>query len=215
MVIGFLILLGFTLAIPSLDAATQDAVPFAYIMNHHFPHLFTTIVMFIVAEIYACALANSAMLMRVVWAMARDRQLPGSGWLSRISARKVPANSLWLMTVLTALCAWWAKLVMVIAGISGIAAYITYVMVVGCALLGSSHHQVSKSRIVPRALATITLIWILICLGALTIPETTRTNVKAMLVLGLVGLGFWLLTRKSRGLLGSGSAKMESFEVLE
>jgi len=215
-VIGFLILLGFTLAIPSLDAATQDAVPFAYIMNHHFPHLFTTIVMFIiVAEIYACALANSAMLMRMVWAMARDRQLPGSGWLSRISARKVPANSLWLMTVLTALCAWWAKLVMVIAGISGIAAYITYVMVVGCALLGSSHHQVSKSRIVPRALATITLIWILICLGALTIPETTRTNVKAMLVLGLVGLGFWLLTRKSRGLLGSGSAKMESFEVLE
>jgi amino acid transporter len=215
-VIGFLILLGFTLGIPSLEAATREAVPFAYIMDHHFPHPFTTIVMFIiVAEIYACALANSAMLMRVVWAMARDRQLPGSSWLSKISVRKVPANSLWLMTVLTALCAWWAKLVMVIAGISGIAAYITYVMVVGCALLGSSHHRTSESRIVPRVLAAITLIWILICLGALTIPQSTRTNVKAMLVMGLVGLGFWWATRKSRRLLGSSSSKLESLEVSE
>jgi amino acid transporter len=109
-VIGFLILLGFTLAIPSLEAATQDAVPFARIMDHHFPHFFTTIVMFImVAEIYACVLANSAMLMRVAGVMARDHQLPVSRWLSRISSRKMPANSLGLMTVLTAVYAWWAN----------------------------------------------------------------------------------------------------------
>jgi amino acid transporter len=198
-IIGFLILLGFTLGIPSLEAATRDAVPFAYIMDHHFPHLFTNIVMFIiVAEIYACALANSAMLMRVVWAMARDRQLPGSGWLSQISSRKVPANSLWLMTVVTALCAWWAKMVVVIAGISGIAAYITYVMVVACALVGGLRKTSAQSRIVPPMLAAATLIWIVICLGALTLPQTARTNVKAMAVMGVVGLCFWWARRGKR-----------------
>ena len=215
-IIGFLILLGFTLAIPSLEAATKEAVPFAYIMNHHFPHLVTSIVMFIiVAEIYACALANSAMLMRVVWAMARDRQLPGSSWLSKISIRKVPANSLWLMTLLTALCAWWAKLVVVIAGISGIAAYITYVMVVGCALLGGLHKQTSQSRIVPRTLAAATLIWIVICLGALTIPQAARTNVKAMLALGVVGLCFWWATRRTRGMIGARAAEVAIIKVGE
>jgi uncharacterized membrane-anchored protein len=116
--------------------------------------------------------------------------------LSKISTRKVPANSLWLMTVLTAICAWWAKMAIVIAGISGIAAYITYVMVVGCALLGGANNK--TARIVPRALAAATLVWILICLGALTLPESTRTNVKAMLVMGLVGLCFWWATKKSR-----------------
>ena len=214
-IIGFLILLGFTLAIPSLEAATKEAVPFAYIMNHHFPHLVTSIVMFIiVAEIYACALANSAMLMRVVWAMARDRQLPGSSWLGKISTRKVPANSLWLMTVLTALCAWWAKLVVVIAGISGIAAYITYVMVVACVARKLSPSDLATPHR-PPSIGGYNPDLILICLGALTIPQAARTNVKAMLALGVVGLCFWWATRKSRGSLGSGSARLEALEIAE
>lgn len=203
-IIGFIILLGFTLAIPSLDEATKSSAPFAYIMDHHFPHAFTMVVMAIIlVEIYACALANLTILGRVVWAMARDRQLPASSWFGKLSSRKVPANAMWFTAIVAAIFTWWAKFQIVIAGISGLAAYTTYVMVVGSALRNRPHKwqlsgESSQTPIVPRPLGAITLIWLLICLGALTIPSSAWINDKAILVSLVLGFGIWLAARKSR-----------------
>ncbi len=203
-IIGFIILLGFTLAIPSLDVATKSSAPFAYIMDHHFPHAFTNVVMAIIlVEIYACALANLTILGRVVWAMARDRQLPASAWFGKLSSRKVPANAMWFTAILAAVFTWWAKFQIVIAGISGLAAYTTYVMVVGCALWNRPHKwqlsgDLPRSSIVPRPLGIITLIWLLICLGALTLPSSAWINDKAILVGLALGLCIWLAARNSR-----------------
>ena len=119
-VIGFVILLGFTLAIPSLDVATKSGAPFAYIMDAHFPHWLTRVVMAIIlVEIYACALANLTMLGRIVWAMARDRQLPASPWFAQLSDRKVPANAMWLAAIAAGVFTWWAKFETVIAASRG------------------------------------------------------------------------------------------------
>ena len=204
-IIGFIILLGFTLAIPSLEVASKDPAPFAYIMDHHFPHAFTNVVMAIIlVEIYACALANLTILGRVVWAMSRDSQLPGSTWFGKLNFHKVPANAMWFTAIVAAVFTWWAKFEIVIAGVSGLAAYSTYVMVVGCALWNRPHRwqlsgDADESSIVPKPLGMVTLIWLLICLGALTLPQPAWINDKAILVgLGL-GLCLWLVTRKSRG----------------
>jgi amino acid transporter len=203
-VIGFIILLGFTLAIPSLEEATKNPAPFAYIMDHHFPHAFTNVVMAIIlAEIYACALANLTILGRVVWAMARDRQLPASAWFGKLSTRKVPANAMWFTAIVAAVFTWWAKFQIVIAGVSGLAAYITYVMVVGSAL-GKRPHKwrrsgdPSPSPIVPKPLGIVALVWLLICLGALTLPSSAWINDKAILVGLALGTCIWLVTHKRR-----------------
>jgi amino acid transporter len=203
-IIGFIILLGFTIAIPSLDAATKSSAPFAYIIDYHFPHAFTTVVMgIILIEIYACALANLTIIGRVVWAMARDRQLPGSAWFGQLSARKVPANAMWCTALVAAVFTWWAKFQVVIAGVSGLAAYSTYVMVVGCALWNRPHRwqvagEQSEEPIVPRRLGIVALIWLLICIGALTLPSSAWVNDEAILVGLALGLCVWLATRKGR-----------------
>jgi len=203
-IIGFIILLGFTLAIPSLDEATKNPAPFAYIMDHHFPHALTNVVMAIIlVEIYACALANLTILGRVVWAMARDRQLPASSWFGELNSRKVPANAMWFTAIVAAVFTWWAKFQIVIAGVSGLAAYTTYVMVVGCALRSRPHKwqlsgELSQSSIVPKPLGAVTLIWLLICIGALTLPSSAWINDKAIFVGLALGLCVWLATRRSR-----------------
>ncbi len=202
-IIGFIILLGFTLAIPSLDDATKDPAPFAYIMNHRFPHSVTMVVMAIIlVEMYACALANLTTIGRVVWAMLRDRQLPASSWLGHLNSRKVPANAMWFTAIMAALFTWWAKFEIVIAGVSSLAAYITYFMVVACSLSSRPHKwgvgADSLRPIVPRPLATVTLIWVLICLGALTLPGSAWINDEAIVVVLLLGLCIWLPTRKPR-----------------
>lgn len=205
-IIGFIILLGFTLAIPALDVAEKDPAPFAYIMDHHFPHIFTQIVMAIIlVEIYACALANLTILGRVVWAMARDQQLPASSWFGKLNLRKVPANAMWFTAIVAAIFTWWAKFEIVIAGVSGLAAYGTYVMVVGCSLRNRPNKWRAGSEnpeesIVPKTLGVITLIWLLVCMGALTIPQGAWINDEAILAGLALGLCLWLVTRKSRGM---------------
>jgi amino acid transporter len=202
-VIGFVILLGFTLAIPSLDVATKSGAPFAYIMDAHFPHWLTRVVMAIIlVEIYACSLANLTMLGRIVWAMARDRQLPASPWFAQLSDRKVPANAMWLAAIAAGVFTWWAKFETVIAGVSGLAAYSTYAMVVGCALRSSPQHSFSnresESPIVPKTLGIVVLVWLLICLGALTIPRAAWVNDKAIVVSLAAGALVWMAMRKRR-----------------
>jgi amino acid transporter len=203
-IIGFIILLGFTLAIPSLEAATNSSAPFAYIMDHYFPHAFTKVVMAIIlVEIYACALANLTIVGRVVWAMARDRQLPASSWFGRLSARKVPANAMWFTAIVAAAFTWWARFQIVIAGVSGLAAYTTYVMVVACALWNRPHKwnvsvEQSQTPIVPRSLGIVALIWLLMCLGALTLPSSAWINDAAISVGLVLGVCVWLARGKGR-----------------
>jgi amino acid transporter len=203
-IIGFIILLGFTLAIPSLDGAVASPVPFAYIMAHHFSRAFTDIVMgIILLEIYACSLANLTILGRVLWAMARDRQLPASSWFGALNTHKVPANAMWLSAMVAVAFTWWARFQTVIAGVSSLAAYATYQMVVVCALL--NRHQSGepirerREAIVPRALGISALAWLLTCMGALALPRSAWSNDKAILVGLIFGLCVRMIIRGRRG----------------
>jgi amino acid transporter len=206
-VIGFIILLGFTLAIPSLDEAVASPAPFAYIIGHHFSRAFTSVVMgIILVEIYACALANLTILGRVLWAMARDHQLPASSWLVALNSHKVPANAMWLCAVVAVVFTWWARFQAVIAGVSGLAAYATYQMVVGSALFHQQRKDALMSEtprqpIIPRSLGIAAWIWLLICTGALALPRSAWSNDKAILLCLVFGLGVRIVIRgKQTGL---------------
>ncbi len=135
--LGFLVLIGFTLAIPSLDVVSSHSMPLRFIISHYFPPTVTQATMLLVfISIFACALANLTTLTRMVWGLARDRQLPASAWLVRMSAHRVPANALWTVTVLSILFVLWAKVEVVMTGIATLAGYATYALVVGATLWG-------------------------------------------------------------------------------
>lgn len=201
-IIGFIILLGFTLAIPSLDETVASPAPFAYIIGSHFSHAFTGIVMgIILIEIYACSLANLTILGRVLWAMARDVQLPASSWFRALNSHKVPANAMWLSAIIAVVFTCWAKFQTVIAGVSSLAAYATYVMTVSCALLNrgnTSESSGERSPIVPRSLGIAALLWLLICMCALALPRSAWINDKAILVGLVLGLCIWIVARRKR-----------------
>src|SRR5579863_525386 len=143
--LGFPVLIGFTLAIPSLAIASQHSTPLLYIMEHYFPPYVTNSAMLLVfISIFACALANVTTLTRMVWAMARDGQLPASPWLARVSVHKVPANAIWTMAVIAAAFTCWAKVEIVITGICTLTMYIVYGIVVGAAIWGSRGQTVKS-----------------------------------------------------------------------
>jgi amino acid transporter len=210
-VLGFLVLVGFTLAIPSLDAVSGHPTPLLFIISHYFPPLVTHATMLLVfISIFACALANLTTLTRMVWAMARDRQLPASRWLARVSAHQVPANAIWAVTLLSVLFVLWAKVEVVITGIATLAGFVTYAIVVAATLgrqgswslaAGTDSGETGGQRPplqVPRALSLAALAWILVLLAMLSLPRQAWINSLATLAAVGVGGAWYLVARTKR-----------------
>lgn len=200
-VLGFLVLAGFTLAIPSLASAEKNPVPLLYIMNSYLPPALVTVIMLTVfVAIYACALANLTALTRMVWAMARDRQLPASPWLGRISRHQVPANAIWVVTILAAVVTSWAKLEVVMTGIAALAGYATYAIVIGSAFFASRRATGSGAAFsIPRGLCLAALGWVVLLFCFLSFPRSARTSIVALAAALVLGAFVYSLRRRAPG----------------
>lgn len=170
--LGLVVLIGFTLAIPSLEIASHHPTPLVYIIGSYFPnYVVVTALTLVSIAIFACVLANLTTVTRLVWAMARDGQIPFSSFLSRVSSRKVPANAIWVVIPVTAIFTIWAQLEIVIIAICTFAMYATYGMVVGAVLWGKKARELrndgSKAKQVSRGLCIAALAWIVAVTGLL------------------------------------------------
>jgi len=85
-IIGGVFLLGVLVAIPNLGTAIKDDYGPAQIIEANFSKPFATIYLLVVsAAIFVCCLSILAATIRLCFGMARDNQLPGSRFLSRVS----------------------------------------------------------------------------------------------------------------------------------
>jgi amino acid transporter len=85
-IIGGVFLLGTLMAIPNLHTAVSQAWGPANIIEANFSHPFATIYLLVVsAAIFVCCLSIMAATIRLTFGMARDKQLPFSGALARVS----------------------------------------------------------------------------------------------------------------------------------
>ena len=208
--LGLAVLIGFTLAIPSLDRASHDATPLLYIIGSYFPNYVVDIALTLVSiAIFACVLANLTTLTRLVWSMARDKQVPGSAFLARVSVHKVPANAIWVVIPITALFTIWAQVEVVIIAICTFAMYVTYGMVVGAVLWGKNQRadqrDVQERKKVSRSLCIATLAWLvgitalLLFMTAISMSRTALLETGLVTgVLALAAVSYWLL-RRNRG----------------
>ena len=206
--LGLSALIGFTLAIPSLEAVSHHPTPLLYIIGSYFPnYVVGTALALITIAIFACVLANLTTLTRLVWAMARDGKVPASRFLSRVSVRKVPANAIWVVIPITAVFTIWAQVEVVIIAICTFAMYVTYGMVVSAVLWGkrsrADQRATDERKHISRPLCWAALLWIIFITGLLvfmtfvTISRVAifETLAGTALVL-LSGLVYYRLQRK-------------------
>jgi len=207
--LGLVVLIGFTLAVPSLNRASHDPTPLLYIIGSYFPNYVVVAALSLVSiAIFASVLANLTTLTRLVWAMARDGQVPASGFLSCVSTHKVPANTIWVVIAVTALFTIWVKVEVVIMAVCTFAMYVTYGMVVGAVLWGKNQ-AVSigdgpPRKRVSRGLCVATLAWIISIIGLLLFMTAINMSRLALFetavaagAFALAGALYFWLRRKS------------------
>ncbi len=87
-VIGGVFLLGTLVAIPNMGTAVKGAFGPAAIIEANFSSGFATVYLLVVsAAIFVCCLSILAATIRLCFGMARDNQLPASGFLAKVSPR--------------------------------------------------------------------------------------------------------------------------------
>ncbi|RBY89215.1 amino acid permease [Blastococcus sp. TBT05-19] len=106
---GFLSYAGYVLAAPDLPAiiAGEDADPIPSILQSSLGTAGSKVfLVVIVIAFLSCVLSLQAAGSRLLYAFARDRMLPASGWLSHVSSRHaVPTNALLVVCVVPVLIA--------------------------------------------------------------------------------------------------------------
>jgi len=194
-VFGLLVLIGFTLAVPSVEVAGHNPTPLLYIIGSYFPRYVVSGALLLVSvAIFACVLANLTTITRLIWAMARDGKVPAPRFLSKVSEHKVPVNAIWVVIPITAVFTFWARVEVVIIALCTFAMYLTYGFVVAACLWGNrmapSLVAGQRKRPVSRKLCAAALAWIVGILALLlymtAISMSHQTLMISLIVAGLI-----------------------------
>ena len=106
-IMGFILLISYLFAIPSVSDALEDpsTYPFIYVFRNAIPiagvNGLTGIVLILVV---ASNISFNAATSRQTWSFARDRGLPFSDWIGHVSpGKEIPANAVALTCIISAL----------------------------------------------------------------------------------------------------------------
>ncbi len=181
-VAGFLLLSGVILAIRDLPAAQRDGNPLMSTLERTFGAGWMTPVLVVVGmSVFACGLASMAATSRLLFALARDRMLPGSRWLAFVAeGHRTPRNAILFIWAVSSAVVIGLPSLDIITQISAVAGYLGYAGIVVAALCvptvaRSEGFRLGRARLWVGGTA---LVWVFGLVAALTIPPTPLAGIQ-------------------------------------
>jgi amino acid transporter len=144
-------IIGFLIAIPHgmADLLGQPKNPLIYIFQSHFGAIAAGILQVVVfLAIFSCVLANMVVATRLTFALSRDKMLPGSAVLGRVSvATHTPVASILLVgAVGIGINLLSAGIAANVVSICSVAYYFIYVLTVGGAIYAYLQRKIPSHR---------------------------------------------------------------------
>lgn len=213
---GFLLLSGVMLAIRDLPAAQQSGDPLMTTIEQALGAGWTPAVRLVIGvSIFACGLASMAATSRLLFALARDRMLPGSRWLAFVAeGHRTPRNAILFIWAVSSAVVLGLPSLDIITQISAVAGYLGYAGILIAALCSaplaaSDGFRLGRAR---RWIGAAALVWVLGVVAALTIPPTPLAGIQTQhlpalsstvgVVIGFVIYVGWARPRLLRGEAG-------------
>jgi amino acid transporter len=209
-VVAFVMIAIFAAAIPHgvADMLAQTENPLIYIFRSHFGDIAAGILEVIVfVAIFSCLLANMAVATRMTFSLARDNMLPGSSVLSRVSPRtQTPIYAVILVAVISFGVNLLSQgLAGNVVAIVNVCYYATYALTLGAVLWAAPRGRIPHG--LPggftlgrwlRPVATIGMLFSLIVVANMVIPESGHTALIYFLGAEAIGLLWFLLVLRGR-----------------
>ena len=127
-VVGWVMLLAVTLAVPDLSATARAENPFSHILTTGLgATLGNAVLWMVIGAMWFCGLSSITSNSRMLFAFARDGGLPGSRHLARVSPRfRSPHVAVWVAAAMAFLVALWSQVYSAMVALSTIALYASY-----------------------------------------------------------------------------------------
>jgi amino acid transporter len=201
-VLGWVAVLGFTLAIPDLGAVEAAPVPLAAIATYWLGPVLTDVFLVVVVfSMFALLVVAAASNSRLIFAMARDGLLPASAALRRVHARTAtPVVALVVSLVLCLVLLGYGTLdgaaFTILVGATALVPYLIYLLTLGGYLARRRRLRADAAAVtfsLGRAalpVAGLAMLWLVVVVAALTLPEAFRAADYVVLG-GLALTGLW------------------------
>jgi amino acid transporter len=209
---GFLMLAGFMLAIEDLGAVQAAEHPLVALLRGRLGALGLRLVLGIVmVSILACAVASMAATSRLMFSMARDRMLPGSGVLGWVHpGSRVPIATLVAVGVASAAVVLLLDNLALITSVSATAGYLGYAGILAALLLTRRPPEPAPGEFTlgraGRLVRWLALAWTLGVVAALAIPDTGDGWLAARATGIALAAGLLLYLSCTRGRIQRGEA---------
>lgn len=209
---GFLMLVGFMLAIDDLRTVQSAPQPLLHIIEENLgPKATPFVVGVVLISIFACAVASMAATSRLIYSLARDNMLPGSSLLRTINpVRRTPAMTIITIGIVSSLVVLWFEKLTVITSISATAGYLGYAGIILAGLITQRETTRANDAFRLGAFGPIVriaaLIWTVLLVLALTIPDTGDSRLPLKATACAITLGCFIYFAVVRGRILRGEA---------
>jgi amino acid transporter len=185
-VIGFFMIVALTMNISDLGATLAAPVPITHVLEDALGRggalVFEWVAM---VALFAGGLANMAAASRLMFSLSRDRMLPGSARLARVSPRtQSPSGSLITVAAISAVLVtvgtYMANEVMaLIVGMASVGYYAVYALTIAAVLWAARNRRLSAETTFDLGRAAVpirwaALVWSVFVVGVLVVPESNR-----------------------------------------
>jgi amino acid transporter len=203
-VVGYVLLLGVTLAIQDLPTAAAAANPFLYVLTNSLgPALGGALVWVAIGAMWFCGLSSVTSNSRMLFAFARDGGLPGSAHLARVSPRfQSPHVAVWVSVVAAFLVAIWSGAYAAMVALSTLALYASYALPIFVGLVARRKGTWSKRG--PWDLGRyslpvnlVALAWCAVVMVLFVLPPNQLAGYTFVGCVVLLGV-YWVVSQRQR-----------------
>lgn len=212
-IIGMVMLLGFTLAMPDLKQTLASSVPGSFVVQHAFGSAYARIFLVVVdVSIFATALAILAMTSRVVFSMARDGVLPLSGPLKRVSRRSGgPMIAIVTVTIIAIIITIVAQKLSVVASVASIFYALVYLLITVAYFVRRDKFPTPPGAFTlgraGRPIMVAVALFMVFIVGSLTLPKINHSVARASLAFVGITVVFYVYSALTRGRHGPSGAE--------
>jgi amino acid transporter len=192
------------LAIQDLPAIVSDATPAKTIIAQAIGTGFANLVeVLAIASLFACLVMLQLTGARVLWAQARDGQMPGANWLHKLNKERSPITATLLICVVAILILFWSSLLSVLAALTALAWALAYTLVVIVGMVAVFRKRLPKSpwhygKATPLIFVVAT-VWSVVLCAALVWSDPLHVGLGMLALIVAGSVLYALIPAKRRG----------------